>query len=238
MADAWDNLDKFEAMCLEFRGEINSVHALLPQHAFARLTSPMICDLYDYDDFKAFTQWMHRSPYDFRDARARFLDAEESPFDELRAEFSSQESHGGYRLTKEASEGITIPKMKSLLIVKKKILDTSESLNEGIREDIGFDGYEWSESFHLTDKDTYDIIEKVKNPWFRDFASIDVFFDGIDDIWYAEAMVDIPVEKNAELSALLREAESITESLAGHAEDNFNGKLHAEVERIKRSRHA
>ena len=193
-------LSKFRVVCEEFGGEVNGYHW------------PRSCYLPDYDNFKAFIQWMHRNQYDFK-----------------KGELSAYYEDAPDLITYSMSKGVS-----SLQIRRHMDFDTLAEVNKIIfpnqisnaHEDYIQNGDE----LFFTAAEKKRIISSIKNKPFRKNATVNLSYDTTDEeegYWYADINLHIPIEKNVKLSLLLKDAEDTTYLLMHQIEKRYKRKIQA-----------
>ena len=224
----WTLESKFEALCKEFGGEYSKPKmTILPG---ADLNKPLFCKFEEnFDDFKAFTQWMNRQG--LGEKKVINLVAkygyDNYPEDYVNIEFQV------FRLM--AQDTLS----KKLSMLKSKNMGDAQTINDTINEELGerFETVDWQEDLILTKNDEKELIEKMEKPYLQEFASVETMYDNSDDHWYAKAEVNIPIKDFSVYSSVLQDADDATKKLVDRAETRFNDKLYREINRIRGAHH-
>jgi len=204
----WPLMSKFEAICKEFGGEFDSSKR------------PFVCGFKDFDDFKAFSQWLNKQTPKKPIGLQSKYDYDNFPEDYVSVEFHV-EKYAQFE--------------KKLLVFKSRNMGDAQTINEGIQSELGgvrLEDTGWQDDLALTKTDEKDIIEKIQKPYLRQYATVETFFENDDDHWYAKADITVPIESHSVLSSVLEDADAATDELVSLVEHRFNERLYQEAKRL------
>ncbi len=228
----WMMEQKFEAICKEFGGKFFDDEKQNARKEDDGLQiNPLHCQLTDFDDFKAFTHWMNKQTDTGKNISLHADYRYDTDYDHIfTADFYVLRNQNTFE--------------KTLNLTMKKSISDAEGLNEHIREELNEESdaqtermlNNWTEDFINTKNETKEIIDTIKKPYLKQYASIDTYFSGTDDHWYTEAEIQIPIEKHSDYPSILQDSDDTLTELVRKADDIFYDKLNKEVQRLKGAR--
>jgi hypothetical protein len=203
----WKLEQKFTILCKEFGGEINS-------NTYTIQAVPLTCTLPGYDDFKAFIQWMDRQKNGFNDKQ--LMSEYKPPWQE-----NLYHMDGGYLTyltAKFTLDGIK-PKKKLMVFNERDVGIADDMLKQlPSEENVRM------EDFFISDEKSKSIVNNIKKPYLRDYASAEIDTDYAVGTtkFVAKSQIVIDINKSSVLSSVLEDADEAVRGMLKETIDAFN----------------
>jgi hypothetical protein len=208
----WALIEKFKVLCQEFNG--------IPKEESGDIIA---CKLTEFDDFKAFTHWMHsqKKAHPTKTLTAKYVDD-----NDIESWFTAE-----FNLWTNMADQLS----RDLHLKERYSLGFSQTINDFIDEGLDFrmEDSDWQADLTLTKDEQKELIKNLAKPYLADGVKVDTFFDNNDDHWYADAEVNFIFENHGVYSSVLKDAEETCDMLTKEAGAIFTKKLNDEIDRLR-----